>query len=88
MGETMSRSVVILLEERLERIRRGEVDRLLRRLQLGAAERKAVDALSRRLVDGVMQTPVSMLTAVSEDTSEESLAKSASRLFNLGQEGR
>ena len=87
MDETMSRSVVLLLEEHLERIRRGEVDRLFRRLQLSAEERNAVDALSRSIVDGIMQTPLSMLTAASEDTGAESLAKSASRLFSLGQDG-
>jgi len=84
----MDRSVVRLLEERLERIRLREIDRLFRRLHLGVEERNAVDALSRRLVDGVMQTPVSMLTTASEDTGAESLVKSASRLFNLGLEGR
>ena len=84
----VSRSVVLLLEEHLERIRRGEIDRLFRRLQLSVEERNAVDALSRSIVDRVMQTPVSMLTATSEDAGSESLARSASRLFNLGQEDR
>jgi glutamyl-tRNA reductase len=84
----MSRSVVLLLEEHLERIRRGEIDRLFRRLQLGVEERSAVDALSRSIVDRVMQTPVSMLTAASEDAGSESLARSAFRLFNLGETDR
>jgi glutamyl-tRNA reductase len=87
-GGSMSRSVVLLLEEHLERIRRGEIDRLFRRLQLGVEERNAVDALSRSIVDGVMQTPLSMLTAASEGAGSESLATSASRLFNLRQEDR
>ena len=82
----VSRSVVLLLEEHLERIRRGEIDRLFRRLQLSVEERNAVDALSRSIVDRVMQTPVSMLTATSEDPGSASLARSACRLFNLGQD--
>jgi glutamyl-tRNA reductase len=84
----MSRSVVLLLQEHLETIRRGEIDRLFRRLQLGVEEKNAVDALSRSIVDRVMQTPVSMLTAAPQDAGTESLARSASRLFNLGQEDR
>ena len=83
----MARPVVVLLEERLESIRRGEIDRLFRRLQLGVEERSAIDALSRSIVDGVMQTPVSMLTAAADGAGSESLSASASRLFNLREEG-
>jgi glutamyl-tRNA reductase len=83
----MSRSVAVLLEERLETIRRGEIDRLFRRLPLGVEERDAVEALSRTIVARVMETPVSLLKSAS-DAGPESLARSGSRLFNLGHGGR
>ena len=83
----MSRSVVALLEEHLERIRRGEIDRLFRRLQLGVESRNAVEALSQSIVDGVMQTPISVLRAASE-AGGDGLAESVSRLFDLGQNDR
>ena len=82
----MSHSVAGLLEEHLERIRRGEIDRLFRRLQLGEEQKNAVEALSRNIVDRVMEMPVSLLKAAS-DAGTEGLARSASRLFNLGHEG-
>ncbi len=83
----MSHSVVALLEEHLERIRRGEIDRLFRRLQLGVEDRNAVEALSQSIVDGLMQTPVSVLRSASE-AGTDSLAGSVSRLFNLPHEDR
>ena len=83
----MSHSVAALLEERLERIRRGEIDRLFQRLQLGVEDRNAVEALSQSIVDGLMQTPVSLLRSASE-AGTDGLAQSASRLFNLGHDDR
>ena len=79
----MSNRVILLLEEHLEKIRRSELDRLFRRLQLDVAGRTAVDTLSRNIVEKVMERPVSVLTAGPEGLDTENLAGSASRLFNL-----
>jgi hypothetical protein len=60
---------------------------LFRRLQLGVEDRNAVEALSQSIVDGLMETPVSVRRSASE-AGADSLAESAARLFNLVREDR
>jgi glutamyl-tRNA reductase len=47
------------LEEVAERIRRHEVSRALKRMDLSSEEEEAVERLSRSLVDGLLRGPIS-----------------------------
>ena len=79
----MSSPTHLLLEEHIERIRRGEIDRVCGRLTLTADDENAIESLSHRIVNKIMQTPVMVLGAASGDPESAGFVEAVHRLFNL-----
>ena len=71
------------LRERVEEVRVLELEKALRRIELGGKERDAVDALTRAIVNKILHAPVSRLRQEAE--REEGLAylEAARVLFAL-----
>ena len=80
----MSSPTHLLLEERLERVRRGEIDRVCGRLRLTPDDEIAIESLSHRIVNKIMHTPVMVLKAASGDPESAGFVEAVHRLLNLG----
>jgi glutamyl-tRNA reductase len=76
-------AILQLLQEYVEKIRRGELERTCRRLRLSSEEKDAIDALSHSIVSKLMHTPVTVLKAVSADPTSADFVDAVDRLFNL-----
>ncbi len=71
---------------RAEQIRRGELERALGRLPLEEAQRVAVDALTRSIVNKILHAPVSRLRDVAESEEGVAYLEAARWLFALDDE--
>ena len=80
----VSSAILQLLQERVEKIHRGELDRVYRRVKLSPKEKDAIDALSHSIVSKVMDAPVIVLKAASADSTSADFVDAVERLFNLG----
>ena len=72
------------LHQRAETLRAAELDRTLRRLHLDDAQRKAVEALSRSLVNKLLHEPTLRLKGAAAEGRGEHYAALISELFALG----
>ena len=71
------------LRERVEEIRSAEVERALRRLDLSDAEREAVEALTRSIVNKILHAPTSRLRQEAEREEGMAYLEAARVLFAL-----
>ncbi len=71
------------IRARAESIRRGELERALRRLVLDDRSREAVDALTRAIVNKILHAPVSRLRGLGEDEGGLAHLEAACHLFAL-----
>ena len=71
------------LRARAEAVRRREVERTLRRLDLDDRGREAIDALTRSIVNKILHAPVSRLRALGEEASGLAHLEAARHLFAL-----
>jgi glutamyl-tRNA reductase len=71
------------LRDRVEGIRSAEVERALRRPELAAADRDAVEALTRSLVNKILHAPVSRLRQEAEREEGMAYLEAARVLFGL-----
>jgi len=71
------------LRDRVEEIRSAEVERALRRPELAAADRDAVEALTRSLVNKILHAPVSRLRQEAEREEGMAYLEAARVLFGL-----
>jgi glutamyl-tRNA reductase len=74
------------LRERVEGIRSAEVERALRRLELGEGERDAVEALTRSIVNKILHAPVSRLRQEAEREEGMAYLEAARVLFGLDED--
>ena len=74
------------LRERVEGIRSAEVERALRRLELGDGERDAVEALTRSIVNKILHAPVSRLRQEAEREEGMAYLEAARVLFGLDED--
>lgn len=71
------------LRERADGVRRAEVEKALRKLDVDDATRSAIEALSNAIVNKVLHPPVSILRAVSGREEGLAMLESARELFAL-----
>jgi glutamyl-tRNA reductase len=71
------------LRQRAEALRAAELDRTLRRLDLDASQREAVEALSRSLVNKLLHAPTLRVKGAAAQGQGERYAEMLSELFGL-----
>lgn len=75
---------IISLQERLEEIRRAELERARGRLgPLSAEQEQAVEALSRGIVNKVLHDPITRLKAMAQEPEGLKIVDLVRKLFNL-----
>jgi glutamyl-tRNA reductase len=77
-------ATLVSLRERLEAVRRGEVERVHGRLgNLSPDQQNAIDSLSRALIERVLQAPMAMLKSASARNQAVFILATVRRIFNL-----
>jgi glutamyl-tRNA reductase len=74
------------LRSRIEGIRSREVERALARLQLGASEQEAVEALTRSIVNKILHAPLTRLRQEAEREEGMVYLEAARALFGIDDE--
>jgi glutamyl-tRNA reductase len=75
---------IISLQEQLESIRRGELERARRKLgELSPEQEAAVEAVTRGIINKVMHLPIRALKSAARERQAASLVELVQRLFNL-----
>ena len=75
---------IVSLQEHLETIRQAEIDRVRGRLgTLNNDQERAVDALTRGIINKIMHTPISTLKTAARDPESTTVVDLVRRLFNL-----
>jgi glutamyl-tRNA reductase len=83
-SESEISATLLSLRERFETVRRGEIQRVRRRLgNLSPGQENAVDSLSHALIERVLQAPVAMLKNTSAGNQAVSVVEMVRRIFNL-----
>ncbi|MGH9513743.1 MAG: glutamyl-tRNA reductase [Terriglobales bacterium] len=78
---------ILSLQDQLESIRRGELDRVRGRLgSLSAEQELAVNALTHGIVNKIMHTPITTLKSAAKTTDAATLVEAVRRMFNLKEE--
>jgi glutamyl-tRNA reductase len=76
--------MIVALRQQVEEIRRRETEKTLGALQhLDAADRRAVEALTRAIVNKVLHSPLSVLRRAGDDITGEIYLEAVRRLFDL-----
>jgi glutamyl-tRNA reductase len=85
VSETEILTTLLSLQERFEAVRRGEIQRVRRRLgSLSPDQENAIDSLSHALVERVLQAPMAMLKNVARAGNQAvSVVETVRRIFNL-----
>jgi glutamyl-tRNA reductase len=77
-------ATVASLKQHLEAVRQREVKRMRRRLgQLDSAQENVIESLTHSLVDQILETPISVLKAVSSDNNSNRVIETVRRIFSL-----
>ena len=77
-------ATVVSLRERFEAVRRGEIQRVRRRLgNLSPDQENAINSLSHALIERVLQTPIAMLKNPSAGNLAVLVLETVRRIFNL-----
>ncbi|MBN2645835.1 MAG: glutamyl-tRNA reductase [Desulfuromonadaceae bacterium] len=77
---------IVALRNKVEQLRRAEVDKTLGNLKhLGASERKAIEAMSAALINKILHTPTRVLKQAQQQEDEEAqlCVDALQRLFDL-----
>jgi glutamyl-tRNA reductase len=75
---------IVSLQDHLETIRQAEIDRVRGRLgPLSPEQERAVEALTRGIINKVMHTPITTLKTAARDTEVTTMVDVVRRLFNL-----
>jgi glutamyl-tRNA reductase len=83
-SESEISATLLSLRERFETVRRGEIQRVRRRLgNLSPGQENAVDSLSHALIERVLQAPVAMLKNTSAGNQAVPVVEMVRRIFNL-----
>ena len=83
-SESEISATLLSLRERFETVRRGEIQRVRRRLgNLSPGQENAVDSLSHALIERVLQAPVAMLKNTSAGNLAVPVVEMVRRIFNL-----
>ena len=71
------------LRKHVEEIRRGEVDKMLAKLELGESERERVESLTRSIVNKILHAPLSRLKREAEREEGMAYLETTRALFGL-----
>lgn len=75
---------IVDLQQQLESIRQGEVDRLRSKLgQLSPEQEQAVEALTRGIVNKILHPPLTTLKSAARESANSELVATIRRVFNL-----
>jgi glutamyl-tRNA reductase len=84
VSESEISATLVSLRERLEAVRRGELQRVRGRLgNLSPDQENAIDSLSHGLIEGVLQAPMAILRNLSAGNQVVSVVETVRRIFNL-----
>jgi glutamyl-tRNA reductase len=74
------------LQERLETVRQGEIDRVRRRLgRLSTEQENAIESLTRGIINKVLQPAMTVLKTASAENDSTFFVEIVRRIFNLGE---
>ena len=83
-SESEISATLVLLRERFEAVRRGEMQRARGRLgNLSPDQKNAIDSLSHALIERVLQAPMAMLKNASACNRAVFILNTVRRIFNL-----
>ena len=75
---------LVLLRERFEAVRRGEIQRVRGRLgNLSPDQENAIDSLSHGIIEKVLEAPMAMLENASAANQTVFVLETVRRIFNL-----
>jgi glutamyl-tRNA reductase len=84
VSESEISATLVLLRERVEAVRRGEIQRVRGRLgNLSPDQENAIDSLSHAIIERVLQAPMAMLKNASAGNQAVSVVETVRRIFNL-----
>jgi glutamyl-tRNA reductase len=85
VSESEISATVISLRERLEAVRRSEIERVRGRLgSLSPDQENAIDSLSHDLIERLLRVPMAVLENASAGKQAVALVEAVRRIFNLG----
>lgn len=80
-------ATIASLKQRFEVVRQHELRRLRGRLgQLSSTQEHAIESLTHRIIDKILEAPITVLTAVSEDNDSFAVIKTVLRVFSLSED--
>ena len=77
-------ATIASLKQHFEAVRQHEVKRVRGRLgQLSSTQANAIESLTHSIIDQILETPITVLEAVSEDSDSSAVIKTVHRVFSL-----
>jgi glutamyl-tRNA reductase len=82
--EPKLKATIASLKQHFEAVRQHEVQRVRGRLgELSSTQEHAIESLTHRIIDKILEAPITALTAVSEDNDSIAVIKTVHRVFSL-----
>jgi hypothetical protein len=79
-------STIVSLQQRLETVRQGEIDRVRRRLgRLSSEQENAIESLTRGIINKILRPAMTVLKTTSAANDSTLLVEIVHRIFNLGE---
>jgi glutamyl-tRNA reductase len=83
-SEPELKATIALLKQHFEEVRRLEVKRARGRLgELSSTQENAIESLTHSIIDQILETPITVLEATSEDSDSLAVIETVYRVFNL-----
>jgi hypothetical protein len=77
---------IVSLQERLETVRQGEIDRVRRRLgRLSPEQENAIESLTRGMINKILHPAMAVLKTASAENDSSFFVEIVHRIFNLGE---
>ena len=83
-SEPAVEATIASLKQHFEAVRQHEVKRVRGRLgQLSSTQENAIESLTHSIIDQILETPITVLEATSEDSDSLAVIETVHRVFNL-----
>jgi len=80
-------ATIASLKQHFESVRQHEVKRVRGRLgELSSTQETAIESLTHRIIDQILETPITVLKAASDDSESLAVIKAVHRVFSLSLE--
>lgn len=77
-------AAIASLKQHFEAVRQHEVERVRGRLgQLSSMQENAIESLTHSIIDQILETPITVLEAASEDSDSLAVIETVHRVFNI-----